>query len=108
MIFTLPQRYGIPDPLVCVHMFRSPTTASPAQLTGMYQVRRERYPALYGNHPIEKVFFLSDIRRTCHLIPEFGRGRNPFWASAPPALERFDSFYVNSYLDQHSYIFLQC
>ncbi|KAG9122401.1 hypothetical protein FRC07_001227, partial [Ceratobasidium sp. 392] len=93
MIFTLPPHYGIHDPLVCVQMFRSPITALPIQLTGMYRVHRDRYPAIYDNHPIEKVFFLSDVRRTCHLIPDFGRTRNPFWASAPLALERFESFY---------------
>ncbi|KAG8726275.1 hypothetical protein FRC10_007281, partial [Ceratobasidium sp. 414] len=93
MIFTLPPHYGIYDPLVCVHMFRSPVTALPNRVTGLYRVHRDRYPAIYDNHPIEKVFYLADIRRTCHVIPDFGRTRNPFWASAPPALERFESFY---------------
>ncbi|KAG9075887.1 hypothetical protein FRC06_009839 [Ceratobasidium sp. 370] len=68
----------------------------------------DRYPAIYDNHPIERVFFLADVRRTCHLIPEFGRTKNPFWTSAPPALERFESFYTNAYLDPHSHMFLQC
>ncbi|QRV85193.1 hypothetical protein RhiJN_13211 [Ceratobasidium sp. AG-Ba] len=107
MIFTLPQHYNIPDPLVCVHMFRSPSNL-PIQLTGMHRVRRERYTEEYQNHPVEKIFFLSHIRRTCHLIPEFGRTKNPFWVMSPPALEAFDSFYINSYLDPHSHIFLQC
>ncbi|KAG8726562.1 hypothetical protein FRC10_006970 [Ceratobasidium sp. 414] len=108
MIFTLPPHYGIPDPLVAVQMFRSPITALPIQLTGLHRVHCERYPAAHENHPIEKIFFLSDIRRTCHLIPEFGRTMNLFWSRGPPALERFESFYLNGYLDLHSHIFLQC
>ncbi|KAG8703498.1 hypothetical protein FRC08_002802 [Ceratobasidium sp. 394] len=108
LIFTLPAHYGIPDPLVCVRMFRSPTTAAPTQLTGLYRVQPMRYSARYDFQPVERIFFLSDIRRTCHLIPEFGPGRNPFWASAPPALKRFDAFYANAYLDPHSHIFFQC
>ncbi|CAE6452458.1 unnamed protein product [Rhizoctonia solani] len=41
MIFTLPQRYGIPDPLVCVRTFRTPTNALPVRLTGMHRVTLE-------------------------------------------------------------------
>ncbi|EUC60619.1 Zn-finger protein, putative, partial [Rhizoctonia solani AG-3 Rhs1AP] len=108
MIFKLPPHCRVDDPLVFVNIFHSPTSdALPPQPTGMYRVRRRRWPAKYSNHYVGQIFFLSDVRRTCHLIPEFGGTRRVYSSNSPPALEAYDSFYLNSFLDWHSFLFLQ-
>ncbi|KAF8600174.1 hypothetical protein BDV93DRAFT_559654 [Ceratobasidium sp. AG-I] len=67
LIFTLPPKYGTPDPLVYIHRFERPRSQTPIQLTGMFRVQRERYPAQYHNHYIGEILPLSSIRRSCHL-----------------------------------------
>lgn len=69
----------------------------------MYRVTRSRYGAAHGNHFIGEVLPLSLIRQTCHLIPEFGEETAHFITSQPSVLETFNSFYVNSFLDLHSF-----
>jgi hypothetical protein len=78
----------------------------PTRQTGMYRVHRERYPEVYDKQYIGEVCFLSDIRRTCHLIPDFGRETRYFSASSLPPLESYDHFYLNAYLDPHIFLLL--
>lgn len=108
LIFKLPPHCGIDDPLIFVNVFRSPkSNALPTRPTGMYRFWRKRWPAAYSNHYVGKIFFLSAVRRTCHLIPEFAGTRTPYSSDSPPALESFESFYLNPFLDWHSLLFLQ-
>lgn len=69
----------------------------------MYQVTRSRYGTAHGNHFIGKILPLSLICQTCHLIPEFGEETPYFISSQPSVLESYSLFYVNSFLDLHSF-----
>jgi hypothetical protein len=103
LIFKLPIQYQIPDPLVYIHRFRGPTSTNPLKLVNMYRVERERYTAQYDHHCVGEIIPLSRIRRTCHLIPVFGRTTPVFSPSSGSALDSYNVFYVNSYLDLHSF-----
>jgi hypothetical protein len=72
----------------------------------MHRVQRQQYTAWYDEYYVGKIYPLSSVRRTCHLIPEFGQDTPTFSASSPPALVQYDKFYVNTYLDIHTRLFL--
>jgi hypothetical protein len=70
----------------------------------MYRVERSCYTAQYDHHYEEQVIPLTLIRRSCHLIPEFGNNTPVVDdASSLDPLELFKKFYVNSYFDLHMF-----
>ncbi|KAF8600791.1 hypothetical protein BDV93DRAFT_546232 [Ceratobasidium sp. AG-I] len=103
MLFTLPPKYGINVPLAYIYRFNGPSSRTPIQLTGMYRFKYERYGTLYDHNHIEEIVPVSSIRRSCHLIPLFGSETEHFSTSTSPSLESFEDFYLNSYLDYHSF-----
>jgi hypothetical protein len=106
LIFTLPPKYGRGDPLVYVHLFNCSGSNAVTALSGMHRVQRQRYTAHYDEYYVSKIVPLSSIRRTCHLILEFNQDTPQFYASSPSALVKYDHFYVNTYLDSHTRLFL--
>lgn len=106
LIFKLPPHYEVPDPLVYIQTFQGPHSQTPLKLVNMYQVKRSRYTAQYHHHYEEEIIPLSMIRRTCHLLPVFGTETPVADPSKFDALEMFEQFYVNSYLDLHTFQFL--
>ncbi|KAG8720172.1 hypothetical protein FRC09_010014 [Ceratobasidium sp. 395] len=106
LIFKLPTRYRIDDTLVLVQLFHVTSTTQPNKKMGMYKVVRERYREADGRGYQERILPLSHVRRSCHLVPEFGSAAaTPVIDSRTPfdALEEYENFYLNSYLDLHSF-----
>jgi hypothetical protein len=109
LIFKLPPQYGIATPLAYIQRFNGPHQVAngPLKRVNMYRVERSHYSAEYGHQYEEEVVPLSFIRRTCHLLPIFGEHTPVFDDSeTPDSLELFDQFYLNSYLDLHTFQFL--
>ncbi|KAG9123790.1 hypothetical protein FRC07_013953 [Ceratobasidium sp. 392] len=104
LIFKLPPYYGIMDPLVLIQLFKITSYMQPIKRMGMYKVTRQRYAADGDRTYREEIIPLSHIRRSCHLVPEFGRD-TPIVDSRTPfdALMAYENFYLNCYLDLHSF-----
>jgi hypothetical protein len=49
---------------------------------------------------------ITEIVRSCHLIPVFGRKANPGWTSAT-VLDLCPKFYLNPYLRHHDFYLLR-
>jgi hypothetical protein len=62
-----------------------------------------RHRQVWGERYVEEVVPLAFVRRTCHLIPQFGKAEETpsVDGSSPDPLELFDRFYINSYFDLH-------
>ncbi|CAE6469638.1 unnamed protein product [Rhizoctonia solani] len=103
LIFKLPPHYNFPDPLVYIQRFDGPSRRDPLVDVNMYGTKRMRHTQQYDGRYIEEVIPLALIRRTCHLIPQFGRPEHtPLVDTSPPdPLEMFDNFYLNTYFDLH-------
>ena len=69
----------------------------------MYGIKQKHHTQQYNERYVEEVIPLALIRRTCHLIPQFGRPEDTLLVdmSPPDPLELFDNFFINSYLDLH-------
>ncbi|KZV76152.1 hypothetical protein PENSPDRAFT_598761 [Peniophora sp. CONT] len=50
--------------------------------------------------PLDRIF------RSCHLVPEFGKQVDRRWKSET-VLEQCDTFYLNSFIDDHMYFFVE-
>ncbi|CCO36287.1 hypothetical protein BN14_10419 [Rhizoctonia solani AG-1 IB] len=103
LIFKLPAHYNIPDPLVYIQRFDGPSRRDPLVNVNMYGVKRMRHRQVWGERYVEEVVPLAFVRRTCHLIPQFGKAEETpsVDGSSPDPLELFDRFYINSYFDLH-------
>jgi hypothetical protein len=102
-IFKLPEEFGAdhPEPLAYVEWFTPLSTEDPE--IGMFVIG-----ASTRNHRRRtSIVPISKIRRSCHLIPKFGKGRiNPTWHSAN-ILDQDIKFYVNCYLSHLDFILLR-
>ncbi|KAJ7893406.1 hypothetical protein B0H14DRAFT_3081378 [Mycena olivaceomarginata] len=86
LIFRLPEKYGShPDPL-----------AYPD--TGMYLVSLSSRNLRQNSG----IIAVTDIVRSCHLTPVFGRSVDPTWTSEN-VLDTCKSFYFNPYLRHHDF-----
>lgn len=105
LIFKLPPYYSIPDTLALVQIFQVTSYGRPNKRMGMFKVTRKRYPEADGNRTYQEAIIpLSHIRRSCHLVPEFGKDTPIVDSYAPfDALERYETFYLNPFLDLHSF-----
>jgi hypothetical protein len=98
-IFNLPAAFGDhAEPLAYVEWFTPLSTTDPD--LGMYMIG-----ASTKNHRRRAtVVPVSQIHRSCHLIPKFGKGRiDPTWHSAN-ILDQNIKFYVNCYLRHLDFI----
>lgn len=72
-------------------------------LTGLWIVK----PEFVGNsHPHLAVMHLDSISHTAHLIPWFGAAKLPKGLRFSSALDIFNSYFVNKYVDHHMFKFL--
>jgi hypothetical protein len=69
----------------------------------MHGIKRLRHTQVWGERYVEEVVPLAFIRRTCHLVPRFGKPEETPLVddTSSDPLELFDKFYVNSYFDLH-------
>lgn len=71
----------------------------PDPLTGLWKVAPEEEG---GVAPLQ-VISLSTIVRGVHLLPVYGKGRLPESYCYTTALEKFQEYYVNSFIDHHAH-----
>ncbi|KAH6908107.1 hypothetical protein BKA70DRAFT_1104154 [Coprinopsis sp. MPI-PUGE-AT-0042] len=69
----------------------------PDPVTGMWKVHREEED---GEQPLQ-VIPLASVVRGAHLLPDFGNGRLPEGLSYTDALDAWQQYFVNSYVDYH-------
>ncbi|KAF5332268.1 hypothetical protein D9611_007993 [Ephemerocybe angulata] len=69
----------------------------PDPVTGMWVVQREVVDDI---RPLQ-VVGLETIVRGAHLLPVFGEGPLPEWFTFTMALEAFEDYFVNPYIDHH-------
>lgn len=71
--------------------------------TGMWTVQLERDQK---GEPTVQVIPLETIARGAHLLPVYGSTRVPDGFSHHDALESFNSFFVNHFVDHHTHEFI--
>lgn len=72
---------------------------SPDPVTGMWMVERE---IENGCSPVQ-VIDVRSIVRGAHLLPVFGSGRLPEGFSFTTALDAFETYFINPYIDHHTH-----
>ncbi|QRV91854.1 hypothetical protein RhiJN_19872 [Ceratobasidium sp. AG-Ba] len=102
VIFTLPESLGVPEALAYVELFTLPRFEDPISNIGMHRVRR----AMALGVRKAQIVPVAQLYRSVQLLPIFG-GRKSGWDWAhTDALEVCDTFYVNRYLDEHTFMLL--
>ncbi|KAJ7183395.1 hypothetical protein C8R46DRAFT_884092 [Mycena filopes] len=97
VIFRLPDSSGsFPHPLAYIEWFRPLTHLVPD--IEMYQIA----PSTRNYRANSTIIPVTDILRSCHLIPAFGRSIDPTWSS-DQVLDQSKSFYLNPYLRHHDF-----
>jgi len=59
-----------------------------------------------GERPTFQVIDINSIARGAHLLPVYGSSRVPEDFIHHDALDRFQSFFVNKFVDHHAFEFL--
>lgn len=108
VIFTLPEKIRslfspaaaseLPLHFAYVEWF-TPFASVPDRHHRLYQVKR----AWINGDRLCSIVPVSDIRRSIHLIPRFGRIAPATWTSSN-VLEQCDTFFVNAFTDRHAYM----
>ena len=71
---------------------------TPDEHTGLWEVRLERDAR---RQPVVDVIDVNTIVRAAHLLPIYGQSRVPEWFSHFRALDTYQSFFVNHFVDHH-------
>jgi hypothetical protein len=80
------------------------TDEKPDEDTGMWTVQLEHDEL--GERPTFQVIDINSIARGAHLLPVYGSSRVPEDFIHHDALDRFQSFFVNKFVDHHTFEFL--
>jgi hypothetical protein len=68
--------------------------------TGMWKLQREQ--DVNGEQPTQ-VIHLDSILRGAHLLPCYGEGFLPIEMKYTDALDAWDAYFVNQFVDQHAH-----
>lgn len=97
MIFRLPEIIGTyPEPLAYVDWYKP--LNPPVKNIKMHEVSLSSRD--HRQH--SSIIPVSQILRSCHLIPIFGKSVDPMW-TADRVLDQCKSFYLNPYLRHHDF-----
>jgi len=106
VMFTLPPKsipllfpptVHLPTHLAYVEWF-TPFLPAPDHNSGLYKLSR----SLHGGDTMASIVSVADIERSVHLIPRFGVMAPREWTSET-VLEDCDTFWLNSYIDRHTF-----
>ncbi|KAJ7737447.1 hypothetical protein DFH07DRAFT_753069 [Mycena maculata] len=97
VIFRLPENYGsYPHPLAYVDWYKPLKNPVP-------NIRMHEVSLSSRNHrQNSSIIPLTQVLRSCHLIPAFGKSVDPTWTS-DRVLDQCKSFYLNPYLRHHDF-----
>ena len=79
------------------------STPEPDAATGMWKLRPERDEN--GERPTQ-VIHLDTILRGAHLVPCYGEGFLPTGLKYSDALDAWDSYFINQFIDYHAHALL--
>lgn len=98
VVFRLPQHLSLsPHPLAYVEWYTHLGPIDPT--TQMYHVSR----ATRNRQPHSAVICITQILRSCHLIPQFPRNLNDEWTHET-SLDIATRFFVNTYVDLSTFV----
>ena len=101
LVFTLPNTlHPVPLRLAYIEWFRPFGVRD--HTTSMFVVA----PATRNQVSFSQVVELEDIVRSCHLIPKFGSVVSLDW-TRDNVYDRCNKFFVNPFIDVHSFILFQ-
>lgn len=60
-------------------------------------------PIQENRKPLLSIISVDTILRAAHLVPVYGEGFIPVGTQYSDSLDKFDQFFVNKYIDHHSY-----
>lgn len=69
---------------------------TPYAANGMYRIQR-----LNNNNG--SIIKMQDIIRSCHLLPYYPPNEDSMAWHGPTVLEKCDTFYLNKYIDVHTF-----
>ena len=97
VIFRLPEGYGsYPHPLAYVNWYKP--LKKPAPNIRMHEISL----STRTHRQNSSIIPVTDILRSCHLIPVFGKAIDPTWTSES-VLDQCKTFYLNPYLRHHDF-----
>ena len=89
-------------PCALVHWYQHQSDFTDS-LTGLWIVKPE---FVRNGQPHLAVVHLDSISHAAHLIPQFGATKLPEGLQFSSALDIFNSYFVNKYVDHHMFEFL--
>ena len=103
VLFKLPELYRIQTshPLAYIEWF-TPFGAQTDPSSGLYSITR----STRQHRPYAEIIEVTRIVRNCHVVPKFGRLKDPTWTSEN-VTDLCNSFFVNHHIDLHMFCMIQ-